>query len=103
MGAACLLVVGFVGLVVLNQTRLGFTCRANAYGSAFFRLEWAAVTAALIGLGLAATGFVRTVRADPHWRLFQALHAQMAAHFLLFVAAVGAVVFATLYVSPHVL
>jgi hypothetical protein len=42
-------------------------------------------------------------REGEHWRLFVRLHVQMVAHFAYFVAVAAAVVYVTLYVSPHVL
>jgi cytochrome c oxidase subunit I+III len=101
--AACLLATGFLGLHVYDQTRLGFSWETNAYGSLFYVTGWAMDTVALIGLGFTGTAFARALTPDEHWRQYQALHAQLAAHFWYFAAVLAAVVFATLYVSPHAL
>ncbi len=103
LGAACLFAVGFLGLHVYDQSRLGFSWETNAYCSAFYMLAWTADAVALIGLGIAGTALARALTRDEHWKLFQALHGQLTAHFWLFAAGLGAVVFATLYVSPYVL
>ena len=84
-------------------SQLNFTPQTNAYGSVFFVLSWALDLIVLIGLALAAAAFVRSWREGEHWRLFLRLHLQMVAHFAYFVAAMAAVVYGTLNLSPHVL
>ena len=99
--AVILAAAAFVGLDIYYQTSLGFTWATNAYGSAFFLLEWTADLIALIGLGFAATALARAFQSDEHWRLLQQLHAQLTAHFWIFAAAVCLVIYATLYLSPR--
>lgn len=103
------LIAGSVVLTVFvaaHSTHLAvmeFMPWTNAYGSIVFVLSWTVDLAVLIALGMAASAAVRTRREDEHWRLYLALHTQMAAHFAYFTAAAAAIVFATLYVSPYVL
>jgi cytochrome c oxidase subunit I+III len=93
----------FLALHIYYLTTLSFSPHTNAYGSVFYLLSWALDTVVLIGLGLMFTGMIRLWREREHWRLFNALHTQMAAHFGYFSAAMAVVVYAALYVSPRVL
>ena len=102
-GVQFVLAAAFLGLHVYDQTRLGFSWGTNAYGSLFYLMSWSLDAVALIGLVFAGTAFVRAATPDEYWREYQALHAQLAAHFWYVAVALTAVVFATLYLSPHLL
>jgi cytochrome c oxidase subunit I+III len=101
-GVAVLFAVLFLSLHLRELTRLPFSPRTNAYGSAYYMLSWSMDTIVLIGLGIGGLACLRAMRETAHWELFQALHAQMTAHFWYFTAAAGVIVYATLYVSPYV-
>jgi cytochrome c oxidase subunit I+III len=101
LAAGSALLVLFLALHAYYLGRLGFSPQTNAYGSIFFVLNWAMDALILLGLGLAGTAFVRAWREVEHWQLFLALHVQMAAHYGYFAAAVAAVVYGTLYLSPY--
>jgi cytochrome c oxidase subunit I+III len=101
--AACFAATAFLGLHVPHLLSLPFTPQSSAYGSAFFTLSWAVDVAVLVGLGIAATGLLRSWPNDEDWRLLLALHAQIAAHYWCFAAVAAAVAFATLYLSPYVI
>jgi cytochrome c oxidase subunit I+III len=103
LASACLLNVIFLISDFYEQTALKFSPQTNAYGSIFYLLGWALDVLVLIGLGLAAAALLRLWREGEHWRLFIALHTQMCAHYSYFTAAAATVVYATLYLSPHVL
>jgi heme/copper-type cytochrome/quinol oxidase subunit 3 len=92
----------FLGLHIYAETQLPFSWAANAYGSIFYMMEWSLDAVVVVGLGIAGTATARAWLADDHWQDLQALHAQFVHHFLAFLAGMGVVVFATLYVSPHV-
>jgi cytochrome c oxidase subunit I+III len=98
-----LLATAFLGLHIRELTQLPFSPKSNAYGSAYYMLSWSMDTVVLIGLGMGGLACLRAVREPAHWQLFQALHAQMTAHFWYFAAAAAVVVYATLYVSPYAL
>jgi hypothetical protein len=100
---ACLLQLVFLALHVQAQTALPFAPQTNAYGSIFYLLSWALDVLVIIGVGLAAAAVVRLWQEREHWRLFTTLHVQMSAHYSYFTAAMGMVIYAALYVSPHVL
>jgi hypothetical protein len=55
----------------------------------------------VMAAGIAGTALLRAQFEGEHWQLFLRLHAQMAAHFSYFAAAVAAAVFGVLYLSPH--
>ncbi len=87
----------------LQLAQLGFAPQTNAYGSIFYVLSWGIDTLVLIGLGLAGMTLVRLWLEVEHWRLFLALNVQITAHYSYFTAAIAAVVYGTLYLSPYVI
>jgi cytochrome c oxidase subunit I+III len=93
----------FLALHMYDLVQVGFAPQTNAYGSIFFVLNWGVDLLALIGLGLCGTALARSWMEEEHWRLYLALHVQMTAHYSCFAAAMAAVVYATLYLSPQVL
>jgi cytochrome c oxidase subunit I+III len=95
--------LAFLSLHIWDETTLTFSPQTNAYGSVFYLLSWALDVLAGISLGLTATALIRLWREREHWQLFNALHTQMAAHFGYFAAAMALIIFAALYLSPHVL
>jgi cytochrome c oxidase subunit I+III len=103
LATGSVLLCAFLGLHLLQLTRAEFTPQTNAYGSIFFVLSWALELTATIAIGLAASAVIRLYREGEHWQTFLKLHVQMAAHFGYFTTAVAAVVYAALYLSPHVL
>ncbi len=100
---AVLIAALFFGLHMWELTRLPFSPSTNAYGSAYYILSWSIDTVVLIGLGMGGTACLRAIREPAHWELFQALHAQMTAHFWYFATVAAVVVYGTLYVSPYLL
>jgi heme/copper-type cytochrome/quinol oxidase subunit 3 len=100
---AVLAVGVFLGLHIYTETQFPFSWETNAYGSIFYLMEWSLDAVVLVGLGLVATAAARAWALDEHWREVQELHAQLAHHYSVFLVGLGAVVFATLYVSPYVL
>jgi len=103
LAAACALQFLFLLLHFYELNALRFAPQSNAYGSVFYLLSWSMDVLVSIAIGLALTGAIRLWKEKEHWRLFTALHTQMAAHFGYFVAAMAAIIYATLYLSPHVL
>ncbi|WP_425613575.1 cbb3-type cytochrome c oxidase subunit I [Anatilimnocola sp. NA78] len=103
LAAASGLQLAFLALHIYDQTTWTFSPHTNAYSSVFFLLSWFLDGIAGIGLGLTFTAVIRLWREREHWRLFNALHTQMAAHFSYFTAAMAALGFAALYLSPHIL
>jgi heme/copper-type cytochrome/quinol oxidase subunit 3 len=93
----------FLGCHLWHLARLDFAPQTNAYGSIFFVLNWALDVIVLIGLGIGGTALVRLYREAEHWQLFLQLHVQMAAHYAYFAAGAAALVYAVLYLSPHVM
>jgi cytochrome c oxidase subunit I+III len=103
MAACCILAVVFYGLRLVEQFGLPFSWQTNAYGSIFYVLGWAMDMVVFIGLMLAGTALIRSWLITEDWPFFLGLHAQLAAHFWIFTAVMGLLVYGTLYVSPYVL
>jgi cytochrome c oxidase subunit 3 len=103
MASCCVLAVVFYALRLVEQFGLPFSWQTNAYGSIFFMLGWSLDAIVFIGLMLAGTALVRSLLITEDWPFFLGLHAQLAAHFWIFTAVIGVLVYGTLYVSPYVL
>jgi cytochrome c oxidase subunit I+III len=103
LATASVLQFAFLVLHFREQAALPFSPQTNAYGSVFYLMSWGFDVLAIIALGLTATGAIRLWNEREHWESFTALHTQMAAHFGYFVAVMAMIVYATLYVSPHLL
>jgi cytochrome c oxidase subunit I+III len=103
LAAGYALLVLFLLLHASHLVQLGFLPQTNAYGSIFFVLSWTVDLVVLIALGFAGTAFVRAYLEGEHWQLYVMLHAQMTAHFAYFSAAMAVIVYATLYLSPHLI
>ena len=97
------LMATFLIVHIYQLAQLGFAPQTNAYGSIFYVLSWAMDILVLIGLGLAGMTLVRAWLEVEHWQLFLALNVQMTAHYGYFTAAIAAVVYGTLYLSPYVI
>jgi heme/copper-type cytochrome/quinol oxidase subunit 3 len=93
----------FLILHAIHLASLSFTPQTNAYGSIYFVLSWTVDLVVLISLGLTLPAALRLWSEGEHWELYLRLHVQMAAHVAYFTAAVAAIVYATLYVSPRLI
>jgi hypothetical protein len=103
LAAGCALLAASLGFHLIQLGSLAFSPGTNAYASIFFVLSWALDVILIIGLGLAGTALARAWIEVEHWQLYVTLNVQMSAHYGYFAAAAAAVVYATLYLSPHVI
>lgn len=101
MAATVLLWTVYLGLIAGHLTTQPFTMRDNAYASAFHIISLALATCVLAALTVAIACGVRVLRAKSRDDFYVLLPLQLAGLFGVFVAAMGAVVFAVLYLSPH--
>lgn len=101
--AGSILLCVFLGAHMHQLSRAEFMPQTNAYGSIFFVLSWTLELVVAIAIGLSVTALIRLRQELEHWPIYLKLHLQMAAHFGYFTAAVVAVVYAALYLSPYVI
>jgi heme/copper-type cytochrome/quinol oxidase subunit 3 len=98
-----LLGVGFLGWQGTELAAQPFTWQTNAYGSLFFLLHWVLTTIVVTGLVIVGALAVRTRHGSDPADGSVALQMQLTAMFWHFAVAVGAAVFAIVYLSPHLL
>lgn len=103
LALALALGLGFLALHFYELSRLPFAPWTHAYGSLFHVISWCLDLVALAGLGLLGAALVRLRREAGDREGFMGLQMQITALFWYFVTVAGLFVFATLYVSPHVL
>jgi heme/copper-type cytochrome/quinol oxidase subunit 3 len=93
----------YAGLQGLDWLQTEFTPQTNAYGSLFYVISGVTVLLVVVGLVISAAGLLRIPKSDPQNRAHLTLHLEVATLYWTFIAVVGALVFATLYLSPYLL
>jgi cytochrome c oxidase subunit I+III len=100
LGAA-LTGLGFVGLLLQEVTQFGFSPKTNAYASLFHCISWHMAFLALGGVAFLFAAAIR-VRQDPLGRAgYTMLQVQVTEMYWYFTAVMVALVYGTLYLSPH--
>jgi heme/copper-type cytochrome/quinol oxidase subunit 3 len=117
LGGTLLPIGLFLAFLIFQGTHLEFTLQTNAYSSLFHVITWAAALTALLGLVLTLQGLLRLAIpwaasllarrprpfAHPTDRAALTLVLEITSLYWWFVAAAGAAVYATLYLSPTLL
>jgi cytochrome c oxidase subunit I+III len=93
----------YLALQGWDWLRADFTLQTNAYGSLFFVISATLVLMVTVGLALNASGQIRTPRSDPRDRGHLTLHLEVTTLYWASTAVTALLVFATLYLSPHLL
>ncbi len=102
LAASLFLGVVFIVWLVYELASLEYAMQDNAYASLFYVISAALGLLVLTALPIGACAFLRMRREHEDRKGFMALQMQITALFWFFTAAMGAIVFFVLYLSPHV-
>jgi cytochrome c oxidase subunit I+III len=95
--------LGFIAFQAQEWWRLEFTPQDNAYASLFFVLGGALALAVLVGIAFSGVAQFRIHRNFPGDQAGRTLLVEITALYWCFLAVVALLVFATIYLSPHLL
>jgi cytochrome c oxidase subunit I+III len=95
--------LGFLGVHLSELSRVPFTLQTNAYGSLFFVISWCLNVVVVVGLALLVAAQIRVRRDYEDRDGFMGLQMQLTSMFWYFVVVASVFVFATIYLSPHIL
>jgi heme/copper-type cytochrome/quinol oxidase subunit 3 len=93
----------YLGLQGWDWARMDFTLQTNAYGSLFFVISATLALMVLVGLALNISSQIRIPRSDPRDLGHLTLHLEVTTLYWSSTAVTAALVFATLYLTPHLL
>jgi cytochrome c oxidase subunit I+III len=103
LAAASLCGLIFLALQGWALTTAGFGPRENAYASFFHVLNWMVALYAATAIALNIGAIIGLTREKPDEPGYSPLQVQLARMFAHFTTAVAAAVFATVFLSPHLL
>ena len=104
-GLTTTLVLGAIFLIVKSFliSQIGFSHQENAYASLFYLFSCYIWLQVLVGLVLLAAAQIRVWQAHQDREGFVKLHLRVTGLYWYFTVVAGAIVYATLYLSPYVL
>ncbi len=101
--AALAIAAVYLGLQIWDWLEQDFTHQTNAYGSLYFVLSGTLALMVLVGLMFTGSVVLRVGRSDPRDHIHLTLHLEVTTLYWTAAAVIAALVFATLYLSPHLL